>query len=64
MFAMSSGQVRAAAGGFMEASPAAPVPQRSVAAAVGHGFVIGTVAAVLQILIVLALLYASGILGA
>lgn len=63
MFAVSSGQIRAGAGGFMEASPAASGQRRSVAAVVGHGLVIGAAATVLQILILLALLYAAGILA-
>jgi hypothetical protein len=63
MFAVSSGQVRAAAGGILEAPSAVPVQRRSVAAVVGHGLVIGTAATVLQILILLALLYGAGILG-
>lgn len=63
MFAVSSGEVRAAAGGFLEASSAAPVQRRSVAAVIGHGLVIGAAATVLQALLLLALLYAAGILG-
>jgi hypothetical protein len=64
MFAVSSGQVRAAAGGLLEAPSAVPVQRRSVATAVGHGLVIGAAATVLQISILLAILYACGILGA
>ena len=64
MFAISSGQVRAGAGGFTEAPPAPSRQRRSVAAVVGHGLVIGAAATVLQILIILALLYAAGILDA
>ncbi len=63
MFAFSSGQVRAAAGGHSEAPPAAPAQRRSVAAVIGHGLVIGAAATVLQALILLALLYATGIIG-
>ena len=63
MVAFSSGQIRAGAGGFMEASPASSVQRRSVAAVIGHGLVIGAAATVLQALLLLTVLYASGILA-
>ena len=59
MFAFSSSKVRAAAGGLAEA----PVPRRSVGAAIRHGIVIGAAATVLQLLLLLALLYACGIIA-
>jgi len=63
MFAFSSGQVRAAAGGLSEAPPATPAQRRPVAAVIGHGLVIGAAATVLQLLLLFALLYASGVIG-
>ena len=60
MFAFSSSQVRAAAGGLTEA----PAQRRSVGAAIRHGIVIGAAATVLQLLLLLALLYACGIVAA
>jgi hypothetical protein len=58
MFAVSSGQFDAAAGGFI----AAP-PRRSLASIIGHGVIIGVAATVLQAMVLLAILYACGILA-
>jgi len=59
MLAIASAQVRSPA---MPEAPAA-MPAPSLGAAIRHGFAIGIVATVAQILIALALLYACGIIA-
>jgi len=63
MFAVASRQVHNPAGQIPEASFAGAVPRRSVGAAIRHGIVIGAAATVLQLLLLLALLYACGIIA-
>ena len=63
MFAVASGQGHSAAGQLLEPSLAAVAPPRSVGAAIRHGFAIGAAATVLQILVLLALLYACGVIA-
>jgi hypothetical protein len=63
MLAISSGQVRAAADGIMEAPAARPEARRSVAAAIGHGVVIGAAATVLELLLFAVLLYLCGVIA-
>ncbi len=63
MFAVASRQVHNPAGQMPETSFAGAVPRRSVGAAIRHGIVIGAAATVVQALILLVLLYATGIIG-
>jgi hypothetical protein len=63
MLAVLSGQIRAAASGIMEASSARPEARRSVAAAIGHGVVIGAAATILELLLLALLLYLCGVVA-
>ena len=63
MFAVASGQVRNPAGAMLETSFAGAAPRPSAGAAIRHGLAIGAAAAVLQVLLLLALLYACGIIA-
>jgi hypothetical protein len=63
MFAVASGQANNPAGQVLETSFAGATPRSSVAAAIKHGLAIGAAATVLQVLLLLALLYASGIIA-
>ena len=63
MFAVASGQAHNPAGQMMETSFAGAAPRRSVGAAIRHGLAIGAAATVLQVLLLLALLYACGIIA-
>ena len=63
MVAVASGQVHNPTGQIPETSFAGAVPRRSVGAAIRHGMVIGAAATVLQLLLLLALLYATGIIA-
>jgi hypothetical protein len=64
MFAVASGQAHNPGGQMLETSFADSSPRPSVAAALKHGLVIGTAATVLQVLLLLALLYACGVIDA
>jgi hypothetical protein len=63
MVAVASGRGHNAAGRMLETSFAGVVPPRSVGAAIKHAMVIGAAAAVLQLLLLLALLYACGVIA-
>jgi len=63
MFAVASGEVRGHAGAMLETAFAGAVPRRSLGAAIRHGLVVGAVATVLQVLLLLALLYACGVIA-
>ena len=63
MFAVASGQVRGHAGAMLETSFAGTVPQRSLGSAIRHGLVVGAAATVLQVLLLIALLYACGVIA-
>jgi hypothetical protein len=63
MFAAASGRVHNPAGQMPETSFAGAAPRPSVGAAIKHGIVIGAAATVLQLLLLLALLYACGIIA-
>lgn len=63
MFAVASGQVRDHVGAMLEASFAGAVPRRSVGSAIRHGLVVGAAATVLQVVLLLALLYACGVIA-
>lgn len=63
MFAVASRQANNPAGQMLETSFAGAAPRRSVGAAIRHGMAIGAAATVLQLLLLLALLYACGIIA-
>lgn len=63
MFAVASGQAHNPAGEMMETSFAGAAPRPSLGAAIRHGMAIGAVATVVQILLLLALLYACGVIA-
>ena len=63
MFAVAPGQVHDHAGRMMETSYPGAVSRRSVGSAITHGLVVGAAATILQVLLLLALLYACGIIA-
>jgi len=63
MIVVASGRVRDPAAPMLEASFAGAASRRSLVAAIKHGLAIGAAAAVLQVLLLLALLYACGIIA-
>ena len=63
MFASATGPIREPAA-MLESSFAGNAPQRSVVATIRRGILIGAIATVLELLLAVALLYASGILAA
>lgn len=63
MFAVASGQAHDHAGQMLETSLAGAVARQSVGSAITHGLVVGAAATVLQVLLLLALLYACGIIA-
>ena len=63
MFAVASGQVRGHAGAMLETSFAGAAPRQSLGSAIRHGLVVGATATVLQVLLLLALLYACGVIA-
>jgi ABC-type multidrug transport system permease subunit len=63
MFAVASGQGHNPTDEMLQASFAGAAPRRSVGAAIRHGMAIGVAATVLQLLLLLALLYACGVIA-
>jgi len=63
MFAVASGQANDPASQMLETSFAGAAPRRSIGAAIRHAMAIGAAATVLQLLLLLALLYACGIIA-
>jgi hypothetical protein len=63
MFAVASGEAHGHAGAMLETAFAGAAPRRSMGAAIRHGLVVGAVATVLQVLLLLALLYACGVIA-
>jgi hypothetical protein len=63
MFAVAPGQVHDHASRMLETSFPRAASRRSVGSAITHGLVVGAAATVLQVLLLLALLYACGIIA-
>lgn len=63
MFAVASGQAHDRAGQMLETSFAGAGRRQSVGSAIKHGLVVGATATILQLLLLLALLYACGIIA-
>jgi ABC-type multidrug transport system permease subunit len=63
MFAVASGQGHNPTDEMLQTSFAGAAPRQSVGAAIRHGMAIGVAATVLQILLLLALLYACGVIA-
>jgi hypothetical protein len=61
MLAIASGEIRESAGPMLQ--PAFAAPRWSVGSAIRHGLVVGAAATIVQVLLLLALLYACGVIA-
>ena len=63
MLAIASGEIREPAGPMLQTAFAGPALRWSVGSAIRHGLVVGAAATVVQVLLLLALLNACGVIA-